>query len=172
MGFLIVIIILILIFNSIFRNRSTSSRPKDSIARNSFRSGQKHSNSGTPRKDFIGSGQSSRRPTRFKQLVKGGYYHQPTLMMVTQGIITGSKIVDVVLKHDPSNIFDSNAIQVLYKGQLLGFIPKEETRKFVIASASYSASAQSMQCEAFMSWFTKSNEIDADIYLDTSKLSL
>jgi hypothetical protein len=93
-------------------------------------------------------------------------------MMVTQGIITGSKIVDVVLNHDPSNNFDSNAIQVLYKGQLLGFIPKEETRKFVIASASYSASGQAMQCEAFMSWSTKSNEIDADIYLDTSKLSL
>ena len=172
MEFLVVILIIILILNSIFRNRAATNTSKDSIERKKFGFGHKNSNPGSPRKDFIGSGQSSERPTRFQQLVKGSYYYQPTLRMITQGISTGSRIIDVVLRHDPSNNFDSNAIQVLYEESLLGFIPKDETRKFVLASTKRATSTQPMSCEAFVSWFTKSNVIDADIYLDTRNLNL
>jgi transcriptional regulator of met regulon len=172
MAIFIIIVIIVFFLISRIQDSLISRNNKKTVLPTSFEPRTKNLKVGSPSKDFIGTGTSSIRPARFKQLVKGGYYNQQTLKSITNGSTTGSRIIDVVLRHDPSNKFDSNAMQVQYKGKLLGFIPKEETQKFVTAHKSYTASNQEMLCEAFISWFTKSSEIDADIYLDTSTLSL
>ena len=111
------------------------------------------------------------KPSMFTQLVKGMFYHQSSLKQITKGQRSGEHILRATLRHDALNKFDSNAIEVLIDGCLIGFIPKENTSRYVIAFKSYSSKGEPLSCDARVTWKTTADGIDADVRLDIGEIN-
>jgi len=99
------------------------------------------------------------------------FYHQQSLRQITQRKKTGELLTTAVLRHNPSNQYDSNAVEVLIDGNLIGYIPKEDTARYIVAYKSYSSRGESLSCDVRMTWKTSADGIDADVRLSVEDIS-
>lgn len=177
MGPLIVIAVIIAVVLATFKSRSSNSSSHDVVRQKTVVSPKPQPSikiepiSVSRQKTPDSRSNVVDKPAMFTQLVKGMFYHQQSLKQITKGQRSGEHLLRATLRHDVLNKFDSNAIEVLIDGCLIGFIPKENTSRYVIAFKSYSSKGQPLSCDARITWKTTADGIDADVRLNIEEIN-
>jgi len=102
------------------------------------------------------------------QEVVGLSYNQATLEPIVGSAAEGSVVLRVVLRRNPQNQYDANAVEVRVNGNLAGHIPRMDNLKYHQTLKTFEKAGKSYECDAIVCWETKSSfkEIRLDLKAD------
>ena len=102
------------------------------------------------------------------QEVVGLSYNASTLEPIVGSSEEGSAVLRVVLKRNPKNQYDENAVEVRVNGNIAGHIPRTDNLKYHERLDIFEKAGKVYECDAIVCWETKSTfkEIRLDLKVD------
>lgn len=102
------------------------------------------------------------------QEVVGLSYNASTLEPIVGSTEEGSTVLRVVLKRNPKNQYDENAVEVRVNGNIAGHIPRTDNLKYHERLDIFEKAGKVYECDAIVCWETKSTfkEIRLDLKVD------
>jgi hypothetical protein len=102
------------------------------------------------------------------QEVVGLSFNAATLEPIVGTTDEGSVVLKVVLKRNPNNKYDENAVEVRVNGNIAGHIPRTDNLKYHYMLDLHEKSGKAYECDAIVCWETKSTlkEIRLDLKAD------
>ena len=102
------------------------------------------------------------------QEVVGLSYNAATLEPIVGNTIEGSVTLKAVLKRNPKNQYDENAVEVRVNGNIAGHIPRTDNLKYHAMLDLHEKTGKVYECDAIVCWETKGalKEIRLDLKTD------